>query len=79
LIVEHKIVHDGDPDLGIHVKGAVAVPQERGGFTLKKSKSKTHIDACVAMCMGVWVLAAMLDELDDGKIEIEGPLFGGKA
>lgn len=79
LITEHKIVHDGDPDFGIHVRGAVAVPQERGGFTLKKSKSKTHIDACVAMCMGVWVLAAMLDELDDGKHEVEGRLYGSAA
>jgi phage terminase large subunit-like protein len=76
LITETMLVHDGDPDLGLHVRGAVAVPQERGGFTLKKSKSKTHIDACVALAMGVWALAAMLDELD-GSERLDGALFGG--
>ena len=76
LIVNREIVHDGDPDLAMHVKGAAAVPQERGGFTLKKSKSKTHIDACVAMCMGVWVIQAMLDELE-GVEKLDGALYGG--
>jgi phage terminase large subunit-like protein len=56
LILEHGIVQDGDPDLAAHVKGAVSIPQERGGFTLKKGRSKGHIDACISMCMGVWVL-----------------------
>lgn len=56
LILEHVIVQNGDPDLEAHVKGSVAVPQERGGFTLKKGRSKGHIDSCIAMCMGVWVL-----------------------
>lgn len=56
LILEHQIVHDGDPLLASHVKSAVSQPQERGGFTLKKGRSRSHIDACVAMCMGVWVL-----------------------
>jgi phage terminase large subunit-like protein len=56
LILDQRVVHDGDPDLATHVKGAVAVPQERGGFTLKKGRSKGHIDAAVAMCMGLWVL-----------------------
>lgn len=74
-IVDHGIVHNGDPDFGLHVRGAVAVPQERGGFTLKKSKSKTHIDACVALCMGVWVLEAMLDEINKAE-KLEGDLFG---
>lgn len=56
LILARKVVHDGDPDFAAHVKGAVAVPQERGGFTLKKAKSKGHIDATITLCMGVWVL-----------------------
>ena len=56
LILEQGIVQNGDPDLATHVKQAVAVPQERGGFTLKKGKSKGHIDGAVAMCMGVWML-----------------------
>lgn len=55
LIVSGGIVHDGDPDLTAHVVSAVARQQERG-FTLAKGKSKRHIDATVAMCMGVWVL-----------------------
>lgn len=56
LILAGQIVHDGDPELSAHVRGAVAVPQERGGFTLKKGKSKGHIDAAITLCMGVWVL-----------------------
>lgn len=56
LITEHQIVQDGNPDLARHVKTAVAVPQERGGFTLKKGKSRGHIDGAIAMCMGTWVL-----------------------
>lgn len=76
-IINQRMVHDGDVDLGTHVKGAVAVPQERGGFTLRKSKSKTHIDAAVAMCMGVWTLEALLDELDKGPEKLEGRLYGG--
>lgn len=57
-ILDGLIVHGTDIHLGRHVKAAVAVPLERGGFTLKKGRSKTHIDACIAMCMGVRVLFA---------------------
>jgi phage terminase large subunit-like protein len=56
LILNGQVVHNGDPDLTAHVKAAVAVSQERGGFTLKKARSRGHIDGAVAMCMGVWVL-----------------------
>jgi phage terminase large subunit-like protein len=56
LILDKLIVHDGDPDLTSHVVGASAMPQERGGFVLKKGKSKGHIDACISMLMGVSVL-----------------------
>ena len=62
LILDRKVVHDGDPDLAAHVKGAVAVPQERGGFTLKKGKSKGHIDGAVTLCMGVWILHEPLEQ-----------------
>lgn len=55
LIVGGRIVHDGDPDLGAHVKAAVKREQDRG-FTLSKGKSKRHIDAAITLCMGVWVL-----------------------
>lgn len=56
LILDKAIVHDGDKDLSSHVLSASSVPQERGGFLLKKGKSKSHIDACIAMLMGLWVL-----------------------
>jgi phage terminase large subunit-like protein len=55
LIVARKIVQDGDPEFGAHVKAAVKRQQERG-FTLSKGKSKRRIDAAVSLCMGVWVL-----------------------
>lgn len=58
LILAGGIVHDGDPELGMQVKAAVKRQGERG-FTLQKSKSRRHIDACVAMCMGVWTLAEL--------------------
>jgi hypothetical protein len=54
-ILAKMIVHDGDPELSAHVTSAAKRPQERG-FTLSKGRSKRHIDACIAMCMGVWVL-----------------------
>lgn len=65
LILDKAIVHNGDPDLKTHVVGASSIPQERGGFTLKKGKSKGHIDACIAMCMGVWVLHEVPEETVD--------------
>jgi phage terminase large subunit-like protein len=68
LMLEKRIVQNGDPDIAAHVKGAVAVPQERGGFTLKKGKSKGHIDGAVSMCMGLWVLHEVP--------ELEQPFFG---
>jgi hypothetical protein len=58
-ILAAGIVHDGDTDFARQVKAAVKQQQERG-FTLKKSKSKIHIDACVAMCIGVFTLAQLL-------------------
>jgi len=60
-ILGQRIVHDDDPELSDAVKAAVKMPQERGGFTLRKSKSKRHIDACIAMCMGLYVLAEVPD------------------
>jgi phage terminase large subunit-like protein len=55
LIIEGRIVHDGDLELAAHVKAAVKREQDRG-FTLSKGKSKRHIDAAITLCMGVWVL-----------------------
>ena len=71
LMLAGQLVHDGDPDLNAHVVAAAAVPQERGGFVLKKGKSKDHIDACIAMVMGVSVL---YDPPDD-EVVIEGSLM----
>lgn len=55
LILDRKVVHDGDPLLGAHIKSAVKREQDRG-FTLSKGKSKHHIDAAITLCMGVWIL-----------------------
>ncbi|MGH3424799.1 MAG: hypothetical protein ACRDO8_08730, partial [Nocardioidaceae bacterium] len=64
LILERMIVHDGDPDFAAHVTAAVRRDQGDRGWTLSKGKSKRQIDATVAMCMGVQILA-----MDDGPVE----------
>jgi len=56
-IVDGLVVHDGDPDLGAHVKAAVLRPNERG-FTLSKGKSKRKIDACIALVIALWRILA---------------------
>lgn len=55
LIINGRIVQDGDPELAAHINAAVKRQQERG-FTLSKGKSRRHIDAAITLCMGVWVL-----------------------
>lgn len=60
-ILAAQIVHDGDVELAAQVKAAVRKQWERG-FTLQKSKSRRHIDAAVAMCIGVWTLAELAAE-----------------
>lgn len=45
--------------------------QDRG-FTLSKGKSKRHIDAAVAVCMGVWILHA---PIEDESLALEGSLM----
>lgn len=57
------LVHDGDEEFGLQVKGAVRRQQERG-FTLSKGKSKRKIDAAVALCMAVEGLQR-LEEVPD--------------
>jgi phage terminase large subunit-like protein len=64
LIRAAGIVHNGDPDLDLQVKAAVKRQGERG-FTLQKSKSRRRIDACVAMCIGVWTLTELMAEPAD--------------
>lgn len=48
-IVAHNFLHDDDPVFRSHVLGAVPKPDSSGGFTLAKGRSKTKIDAAVAM------------------------------
>lgn len=68
MIRAGTIVHNGDTELARQVKAAVKKQQERG-FTLQKAKSKIHIDACVAMCIGVWTLAELLQEKEPSVLE----------
>lgn len=61
MIVAGDVVHDGDPELTAHVTSAVTRPNERG-FTLSKGKSKRKIDACIALVIGLWRLAAPAEQ-----------------
>jgi phage terminase large subunit-like protein len=70
LIIDGELVHDGGQELGSAVKSAVSVPQERGGITLRKSKSKRHIDACVAMCMGAYALREIVPAPPPATIDV---------
>lgn len=68
MIRAGTIVHDGDTELARQVKAAVKKEQERG-FTLQKAKSRIHIDACIAMCIGVWTLAELLHDPEPNVLE----------
>lgn len=50
LIQSGGLSHDGDEVLTTHVLNAVPRLNERG-FTLMKSKSRGHIDACIALAL----------------------------
>ncbi len=52
LIVGGELAHNGDPILEDHVLSAQQRISE-GGWTLSKSKSTSHIDACVAMVLAL--------------------------
>lgn len=56
LIVDGIVAHVDDPVFASHVNGAARREGDRG-FTLSKSKSRTHIDACIALVMALWELA----------------------
>lgn len=47
--VDHRMVHEEDPVFRAHILGAVPVLDRSGGFMLAKGKSKTKIDAAVAL------------------------------
>lgn len=51
LIVERRIVHDGDPVMKEHVLAAVIAPTERGGWRISKRKSLERIDGAVSLAM----------------------------
>lgn len=51
------VAHDGDPVLSDHVLSAAQRVQENG-WMLSKGRSRRQIDACVAMVMALWTLAA---------------------
>jgi phage terminase large subunit-like protein len=55
LIVNQKVIHDGDPVLADHVNSAARRETDRG-WTLSKGRSRRHIDACIAMVMALWEL-----------------------
>lgn len=52
LILERRIVHDGDKQLREHVLNTVVAPTDRGsGWRISKRKSLAAIDGCVALAM----------------------------
>lgn len=65
-----ELHHDGQPEFTTQVLNAVPYPNERG-FTLKKSKSRGRIDACIALALA-WDRAAM-------QKPPRAPLFAGSA
>lgn len=67
MIVNGDVVHDGDPDLGAHVKAAAMKPNDRG-FTLSKGRSKRKIDACVALVIALWRISAPDPEEEERSI-----------
>ncbi len=52
LIVEHGIVHDGEPTFAAHVNAAV-IRETESGFRASKAKSKRRIDALAALLMAI--------------------------
>lgn len=53
LIVERRIVHDGDPTMKEQILNAVIAPTERGGWRISKRRSREKIDGCVSLAMCV--------------------------
>jgi phage terminase large subunit-like protein len=51
LIVEQRLVHDGNPVLKEQLLAAVIAPTERGGWRISKRKSQERIDAAVSLAM----------------------------
>jgi phage terminase large subunit-like protein len=51
LIVERRLVHDGDRVMKEQLLAAVIAPTERGGWRISKRKSQERIDAAVSLAM----------------------------
>jgi phage terminase large subunit-like protein len=51
LIVQRRIVHDGDPTMKEQVLAAVIAPTERGGWRISKRRSQERIDGAVSLAM----------------------------
>jgi phage terminase large subunit-like protein len=51
LVVERRLVHDGDPILRRQALAALAGSTERGGWRISKRKSLERIDATIALAM----------------------------
>jgi phage terminase large subunit-like protein len=49
LVVDKRIVHDGDEEMRRQVLSAVAAPTDRGGWKISKRKSLERIDGCVSL------------------------------
>jgi phage terminase large subunit-like protein len=58
-----RIVHDGDLVFADQVKSAAKREQDRGTFTLSKGKSKKKIDLAVCLCMGVYTLLRLAEDV----------------
>jgi phage terminase large subunit-like protein len=62
LILDRRLVHDGDPTLRAHILSAVTGPTERGGWRISKRKSLECIDGCVALAMAADRAVTMRNE-----------------
>jgi phage terminase large subunit-like protein len=51
LIIERRLVHDGDPVMKEQLLAAVIAPTDRGGWRISKRKSQERIDGAVALAI----------------------------
>ena len=53
LVIEGRIVHDGDPVMRQHVLSGVTAATDRGGWRISKRKSLERIDGLISLAMTV--------------------------
>lgn len=51
LLIEGRLVHDGDDEMRAQVLSAVVAPTDRGGWRISKRKSLERIDGAVSLAM----------------------------